>query len=65
MIAYCTSGTKIMHSFIEAFIGRQTTTLSGDESGWLIHGMEEPREKPWTNPQRRSPWSIEWRMLFA
>ena len=45
-MAYYTSGTKIMCSFIEAFIGRQTTVLSGDGSGQLIYRMEEPWEKP-------------------
>ena len=44
-MACYTSGTKIMHSFIEAFMGRQATVLSGYVSGWLIHRMEEPQGK--------------------
>ena len=68
-----------MCSFIKAFKGRQTTTMSEDRSDllirgikeperglvnpwdggtsgetWLICGMEEPREKSWTNPQGMS-----------
>ena len=49
------SGIMIIRSFIKSFKGRQTTMLREDGNGRLVHGMEEPWEKPWTNVQGRSP----------